>query len=121
MESVLTFFNNYFSFFGISGTRIALAVVVLVLSLLFKRLFSLIVLHRLRNWTKKTKTELDDSLLEVLNPPLQTNKIYIMFNKVPDNKKLISDFNKGLEIIKKDGTMTKILKEFGVIKVLKKH
>ena len=70
MEKMMQFFNEYFSFFGISGTRIVLALGIIILALLFKRLFSLGVLRYLRKLTARSSTQLDDALLEILNLPL---------------------------------------------------
>ncbi|BBE30798.1 hypothetical protein OSSY52_09390 [Tepiditoga spiralis] len=53
--------------------------------------------------------------LDIINPPLQTFNVYNAFSKaIPDYKKLVEDFNKGLQMIKKDGTYDKILKKHGM-------
>lgn len=70
MEQALNFFNENFSFFGIPGVRVVAAVTIIVLAVIFKRLFSLVVLHRLKKLTAKSETHLDDALLDILNPPL---------------------------------------------------
>ena len=70
MQDLMQFLNRYFSIFGVSGTRLTAALLVIVFSLLFRKFFSLLVLKYLQRLTAKTKTRLDDALLEILNPPL---------------------------------------------------
>lgn len=70
MEAVKTFLNEYFTFFDIPGTRLTVALLIILISLLFKRFFSLWVLKRLKKLTQKSDTKLDDALLDILNPPL---------------------------------------------------
>lgn len=49
-----------------------------------------------------------------LDPPLMKNSLYLMMSlKVPDHKEVIGDFNRGLAMIKKDGTYDKVLQDFG--------
>ena len=70
MDNVISFLDEHFTLVGIPGTRVALAVFIIIIALLFRRFFSLVVLKRLRKLTTKTSTHLDDALLEILNPPL---------------------------------------------------
>jgi len=52
--------------------------------------------------------------IEPVDPPLKTNDIYFMISRVvPEHKQIIEDFNKGLKMIKEDGTYDKILKKHG--------
>ncbi|GAB7024277.1 substrate-binding periplasmic protein [Salidesulfovibrio brasiliensis] len=53
-------------------------------------------------------------MLEILSPPLGTNKIYAMFTRnKPGIEQKVEAFNKGLAEIKADGTIEKIMKEYG--------
>ncbi len=70
MQQLIDFFNDYFSFFGIPGVRVVAAAVILIVAIIFKRMFSLVLLFRLKKMTVKSKTPLDDALLDILNPPL---------------------------------------------------
>ncbi len=70
INDFISFLNEHLTVLGIQGTRLALAVLIIIIALLFRRLFSLVVLKRLRKLTSKTSTHLDDALLEILNPPL---------------------------------------------------
>ena len=53
--------------------------------------------------------------IEPLYPPLETDKIYMVVSKKIINfKKIIDDFDKGVMVIKNDGTYDKILKKHGL-------
>ena len=55
------------------------------------------------------------SSISIVQPPLQVNDLHIVVSKkVPNAKKIISDFNKGLQIIKDNGTFDKILEKYGM-------
>lgn len=57
-----------------------------------------------------------DSIVEI-HPALKIKNLYITINRAKHlSNKIIIDFNKGLEEIKKDGTYKKILKKHDVIK-----
>ena len=59
----------------------------------------------------------EKKLIEPITPPLDTNKLYIIFSKkVSDIQPKIGAFNAGLEIIKSNGTFQRIVAEFGVKK-----
>jgi len=66
------------------------------------------------------QTKLPDhekELFEPISPPLDMNKIYIMFSKkVSDIQPKMDAFNAGLEIIKSNGTLQQIISEFGIKK-----
>jgi polar amino acid transport system substrate-binding protein len=48
-----------------------------------------------------------------VQPPLERHGLYIMGSKnIPDGKEIIDDFNKGLKIIRADGTFDKIMKKY---------
>ncbi len=70
MKDLLQYLNEAFSLFGVTGDRIAVAALILVFALIFKRLFSILVLKYLKRLTAKSATHLDDALLDILNPPL---------------------------------------------------
>ena len=70
MNELLQYLKESFSIFGVTGDRIALAALILIIALIFKRLFSLWVLKYLKKLTAKSSTQLDDALLDILNPPL---------------------------------------------------
>jgi len=70
MKETIQYLNKSFSFFGITGDRIALAALIIIVAIIFKRLFSLWALKYLKRLTSKTETHLDDALLDILNPPL---------------------------------------------------
>ncbi len=70
MKEIVYFINSKFTIFDIPGTRIFIAFVIIIVALLFKRIFSQWVLKYLDHLTRKTKSNLDDALLEILNPPL---------------------------------------------------
>lgn len=56
------------------------------------------------------------SQLEALNPPLVIHPLFVIFpKKNPQSKKLCDDFNKGLEMIIKDGTVKAIMGRSGLL------
>ncbi|MCP4135829.1 MAG: transporter substrate-binding domain-containing protein [bacterium] len=53
--------------------------------------------------------------LEILTPELETQYFHIGFSKKnPHHKQLVKDFNQGLKIIKKNGTIDAIKKLYGI-------
>ncbi len=49
-----------------------------------------------------------------LEPPLIKNLLYLLGSRsIPDGEKLVADFNRGLELIRADGTYGEILKKHG--------
>lgn len=70
MKEIIHYLNESFSFFGVTGDRMALAVLIIIIAFVFKRLFSLWALKYLKRLTSKSATHLDDALLDILNPPL---------------------------------------------------
>ena len=79
MQTVIEFINKYFTIFGIPGTQLLLGIFIIILSLLLRKVFSIWVLNYLKKLTAKTKTELDEALLEILNPPLSYLVLLIGF------------------------------------------
>ena len=53
--------------------------------------------------------------IKIVNPAFQVEKLYNpITKKITDHEKIAADFNRGLELIKKDGTYNKILKKYGL-------
>ncbi|MCP4574888.1 MAG: amino acid ABC transporter substrate-binding protein [Deltaproteobacteria bacterium] len=53
--------------------------------------------------------------LEILGDPLETLSLYVPFSKMtPNYKQKVEDFNRGLEMIKEDGTYQKIMEKYGL-------
>ncbi len=53
--------------------------------------------------------------LEILGNPLETLSLYVPFSKMkPNYKQKVEDFNRGLKMIKEDGTYHKIMKKHGL-------
>ncbi len=69
-DQLLVFLNNN-SFLGIPLYRFAEALGIFLLFLIFRRLFSFIVLKSLHKMASLTKTTLDDKLLKLLEGPLK--------------------------------------------------
>lgn len=56
------------------------------------------------------------SNIRFLEPPLKIMPVHAAFSKaIPGYEKKVRDFNSGLEAIKSDGTMEKILRKHGII------
>ncbi len=60
-----------YSFLNVSLGRITLALLAFLGILVLRRLFTRIVFGFAKVWTKKTKTKLDDSLLDTIDPPVR--------------------------------------------------
>ena len=56
--------------FGVDISRIIIALFIFILFLLIRRLFATIVIRRLSAMTKKTTSQLDDEVLEILEKPI---------------------------------------------------
>ncbi|MDZ7696118.1 MAG: transporter substrate-binding domain-containing protein [Deltaproteobacteria bacterium] len=54
------------------------------------------------------------NVLEFMDPPLEVRKLHLIFGKHDGSKKLLKDFDKGLQMILEDGTMKNILKKHGM-------
>lgn len=53
--------------------------------------------------------------VEILGKPLETLSLYVPFSKMrPNYKQKVEDFNRGLKMIKEDGTYQKIMKKHGL-------
>jgi len=65
---VLDVWNN--GLYGIDVGKIIAALLIIYISMLFRHLFSQIVLGRLRALTKKTKSKIDDEVIDVIEKPV---------------------------------------------------
>jgi len=65
---VLDVWNN--GLYGIDVGKILAALLIIYISMLFRHLFSRIVLGRLRALTKKTKSKIDDEVIDVIEKPV---------------------------------------------------
>jgi len=62
--------NNYFTLFGVPGTRVLAAAAIIGAALVFNRLFVLVILGYIQRLTQRTQTTLDDELIEILRRPI---------------------------------------------------
>ena len=60
-----------YSFFDVSLGRITGAVFAFFLILLLRRLFTRVVLGMVALWTRKTRTSIDDKIIDIISPPLR--------------------------------------------------
>ncbi len=52
--------------------------------------------------------------IDFIEPPLKKQPIYIMFSRaVPGYQRYVADFNKGLELVKADGSIGNIMEKYG--------
>ena len=58
------------TFLGVTVGQLAIAVLVLLVFLLLRRFFARVVITRLKTYAGKTKTDLDDKILQALQQPL---------------------------------------------------
>ena len=72
MLDLVTRFTDVWNkaFLGVSVGQLAIAMIVLLVVLLLRRFFARVVIARLRNLTRETKTEIDDQILAALQQPL---------------------------------------------------
>jgi MscS family membrane protein len=70
MQTVIDLINQYLTVFDVPGTAVLAAVAVVALSLILSRLFSQVVLRYVQRLTRKTKTTLDDQVVDILKRPL---------------------------------------------------
>ena len=70
MSEILNYLQMEVPIFGIPLSKVILISFILIISLLFRKIFSHWVLGRIKKLTSKTTTKLDDHLVEILNPPL---------------------------------------------------
>ena len=70
MQTVIDLINQYLTVFDVPGTKVLVAAATIALALVFSRLFSQVVLKYIQRLTRKTKTTLDDQVIDVLKLPL---------------------------------------------------
>ena len=58
-------------FMGVDIGRIIIAVLIFGIFLIFRGLLTKYILYTAARWTKKTKTDIDDKILEALTPPIR--------------------------------------------------
>ncbi|MBN2059348.1 MAG: transporter substrate-binding domain-containing protein [Deltaproteobacteria bacterium] len=57
----------------------------------------------------------DRHKVEFIYPPLAINYFYNCVSKIlPNHREIVDDFNRGLKILREDGTEEKILKKYGI-------
>lgn len=60
--------------------------------------------------------QFDKAKIKILNPPYKTYDMYVVFSrKTYDYEKLTADFNRGMALIKADGSFKKILQKHHVV------
>lgn len=70
MKELMNFIDTNIVILGVPGTKFIIATLILILSLLLRKIFSIWVLKYIRKLTARTETALDDALVQILNPPL---------------------------------------------------
>jgi MscS family membrane protein len=78
MDNFLQYFKTE-TIIGIPLSTLSAALVVIILSLLLKKVFSHLVIKYIKSWTEKTTTQLDELLLHAVEGPLQLIIIGIGF------------------------------------------
>lgn len=71
MKYNLIYFLTNNKFLGIPFYKIAIAIGIFLFFLLLRKLFTLIILRFLKKVTAKTKTKIDDKILEIIENPLK--------------------------------------------------
>ncbi len=85
--------------------------------LLFDKIDLLVDSKKVVSYIIQTKFPEHIGALEILTPELESQDLHIGFSKKkPHHKQLVQDFNQGLEIIRKNGTVDKIIKLYGLAK-----
>jgi len=84
------------SFFGMSAWQILAGALILLLFLILRKIFARVIISRIRSLTKRTKTDLDDKILDALEEPLKLIPIALgfffmvqWFDLPPDTAKII--------------------------------
>lgn len=70
MQTVIDLINQYLTVFDVPGTRVLAAAAIIALALTLSRLFSQVVLRHIQRLTRKTKTTVDDRVVDILKRPL---------------------------------------------------
>ena len=71
MNEVIQFIDDYLGLFGVPGTGVLLAALVIILTLVLRKFVAARILNYIRKLTKRTKTTLDDALIDILDRPLR--------------------------------------------------
>ncbi len=71
MENMTAFLDRYFTLFDLPGSKVLIAAIVLILTILMRKLFTVWILRYLKHLTTRTQSTLDDALLKILDPPLR--------------------------------------------------
>ncbi len=70
----MNIFQNIFNpnslVFGIPASKVCIVLIIIAVTLVFRRLFSLILIKYLKRLAARTKTEFDDILIQILEKPL---------------------------------------------------
>ena len=77
MEQFIKYINM--TFFEIPLYKIALALFVFFIFLFLRKVFTLTILKTIKQFTKNTKTDIDDKILKILNGPIKFSFIIIGF------------------------------------------
>ncbi len=87
------------------------------LSRLIKNESEVIVIDKLvGQYILKKKFPDAQALIEFIEPPLIIQPLFLLLSKVPkDSEQVLKDFNRGLELIKKNGTFNAIMKSSGLL------
>ena len=75
IEIFLSIWNE--GVFGVNLNNVSIGIVILFIFILFRSLFSKIVINRLKSIVKKSKTRIDDEILEAFSGPLRFVPIVI--------------------------------------------
>ncbi len=110
IKEFLSLFKTDSVILGIPGLTIIAVAAILTITLLFRRLFSLVVIKYFQTLARKTKTELDDTLIQVLEKPL--NSLIILLGFIASRMLLLSYINPNL-----DNTLQSLL-QFSLVIIL---
>ena len=65
---------------------------------------------------EQQEPQFDQTRVKILEPPFKVYETYVAFSKKnPDYEQLTADFNRGLRLIKDDGTYAEIVKKHGMV------
>ena len=110
MNEVLQFIDNYLGLFGVPGTRIVLATLVIILTLVLRKFVAARMLNYIRKLTARTKTTLDDALIEILDKPLRL--LVLLFGLYFARIIIVAHINESI-----DNTLTTWF-QFGIVLVV---
>lgn len=91
------------SLVGVTIGQLILALLILIVAVLVRRLFGYLVLSQIRFWSKRTRSVLDDTIVESLAAPLRFVPIFIaiffvseILDGSPKAKEFLAHFNRSL-------------------------